>query len=108
MATRVDGSAVAESKKASIMTRGLFILVLQMFICTGVTSLGLWALTRPKRLQHFINSNYALLPAARDDWQATPIFLRIFGIFLLWYGYTLAAGFHEELLFLGRLFGINS
>lgn len=90
------------------MTRGLFILVMQMIVCIGVIGLGLWALTRPKRLQHFLNSNYALLPAARDGWQATPIFLRFFGIFLLWYGYMLAAGFQEELLFLGRLFGIHS
>lgn len=90
------------------MTRGLLALIVQLIVCTGITGLGLWALTRPKRLQHFINSNFALLPAARDGWQATPVFLWFFGIFLLWYDYTLAAGFHEELLFLGRLLGINS
>lgn len=90
------------------MTRGLFILVLQVFVCIGVTALGLWAVTRPKSLQRFINSNYALLPAAKDGWQVTPIFLWFCGVFLLWYGYTLAGEFHGELWFLGRVFRINS
>lgn len=88
------------------MNRGVFILVLQAIVCIGIFGLGLWSLTRPKHLQHFINSNYALLPAARDGWHATPIFLRFVGIFLLWYGYTFAAGFRDEPLWLGRILGI--
>jgi len=90
------------------MGRGILIFIVQIIVCTGITVVGLWAVTRPKHLQNFINSNYALLPAPKDGWQATPIFLRLFGIFLLWYAFTLAAGFHEEMLFLGRLFGLTS
>ena len=105
---RVACSTVVRFKKASIMGRGLLIFIVQIIVCTAITGLGLWAVTRPKHLQHFINSNYALLPVPKDGWQAAPILLRLFGIFLLWYGYTLAAGFREEMLFLGRLFGIIS
>ncbi len=56
-----------------------------------------------KHFQRFVNRNYALLPAVKDGPQITPILLRAVGIFLLWYGWTLAAGFMNELTWLGRM-----
>jgi|NGEPerStandDraft_6_1074524.scaffolds.fasta_scaffold08701_3 hypothetical protein len=89
------------------MSRGLFVFVVQMFACLGVTSIGVWALARPKHLQQFINSNFALLPSVKDTVQLTPILLRLAGVFALWYGYMLIGGFRQELssLGVGWLFG---
>jgi hypothetical protein len=81
------------------MSRGLFIFLIQVIACIGVTSIGLWALLRPRHLQQFISSNFALLPAGKD--RATPILLRLLGAFALWYGYTLIAVFRHELSALG-------
>lgn len=83
------------------MSRGLFVFVIQMFACIGVTSIGVWALAKPKHLQHFINSNFALLPSVKDTVQVTPILLRLLGVFALWYGYMLFVGLREELSSLG-------
>ena len=82
-----------------IMSRGLFIFLVQMIACLGVTGVGLWALLNPRHLQHFINSNFALLPSASD--KATSILLRLLGAFALWYGYTLFSLFRQELSALG-------
>ncbi len=90
------------------MNRGLFVLIFQFAVCFGVTGLGLWALLSPRRLQHVVNENYGLLPAVTGDWQLTPWLLRLLGPFLIWYGYTLVAGYRDELLFLGRVFGLTS
>lgn len=81
------------------MSRGLFIFFVQVIACLGVTGIGLWALLGPRHLQQFINSNFALLPAVND--KATPIMLRLFGAFALWYGYTLIEVFRDELSALG-------
>ena len=57
------------------------------------------SLLNPRHLQHFINSNFALLPSASD--KATSILLRLLGAFALWYGYTLFSLFRQELSALG-------
>jgi hypothetical protein len=83
------------------MSRGLFVFVIQIVVCLGVTALGVWAVARPKHLQQFINSNFALLPSVKDALQLTPILLRLVGAFGIWYGYMLFGGFHHELSSLG-------
>jgi hypothetical protein len=88
------------------MSRGLFVFFIQMFVCLGVTGIGVWALARPRHLQQFIHSNFALLPSVKDTVQFTPLLLRLAGAFGLWYGYVLFGGLHKELssLGFGRLF----
>ncbi|WP_027578252.1 hypothetical protein [Bradyrhizobium sp. Ai1a-2] len=88
------------------MPRGIIVLFVQLFVCVGVTALGCWALLWPKRLQRFLNTNFALLPEVREGRQVAPIMLRLIGLFLIWYGYTLVGAYHAELLWLARLFGI--
>jgi hypothetical protein len=81
------------------MSRGLFIFFVQIIAGLGVTGIGLWGLLRPRHLQQFINTNFALLPAADD--KDTSILLRLLGAFALWYGYTLLCVFRQELTALG-------
>jgi hypothetical protein len=83
------------------MSRGLFVFVIQMFVCLGVSAIGVWALSRPRHLQQFIHSNFALLPSVKDTVQLTAVVLRLLGAFALWYGYVLFIGFRQELLSLG-------
>jgi hypothetical protein len=83
------------------MSRGLFVFVIQVFVGVGITGIGLWALATPRQLQHFINSNFALLPSVKDKLQITPILLRVAGVFALWYGYLLLLGIRRELSSLG-------
>jgi hypothetical protein len=83
------------------MSRGLFVFVIQIFASLGVTGIGLWALARPRHLQQFINSNFALLPKVKDTVQVTPVILRLIGVFALWYGCILIDGLHRELAALG-------
>lgn len=90
------------------MQRGIMVLVLQMLICMGVTGLGVWALAQPRRLQLFMNENFYLLPAVKPDGSITPMLIRVFGVFLLWYAYSLLREYHKELVWIGRLFGITS
>lgn len=90
------------------MQRGIMVLLLQMLICLGVTGLGIWAVTRPRRLQLFMNANFYLLPAAKPGKSFTPMLVRLFGIFLLWYAYSLLREYHNELVWLGTLFRIPS
>ncbi|OAF02546.1 hypothetical protein AYJ54_26555 [Bradyrhizobium centrolobii] len=88
------------------MSRGAVVLAIQLFVSVVITSVGLWALLWPKRLQQYVNTNYALLPAVREGWRPTAIVLRLVGVFLIWYGYTLAAAYRAELLWLAHIFGI--
>jgi hypothetical protein len=81
------------------MSRGSFIFFVQIIAGLGVTGIGLWGLLRPRHLQQFINTNFALLPAADD--KATSILLRLLAAFALWYGYTLLCVFRQELTALG-------
>jgi hypothetical protein len=83
------------------MSRGLFVLVVQLFAGLGVTAIGLWALARPRHLQRFVHANFALLPDVKQAAQVTPIVLRLIGVFALWYGCTLIEGLHQELVALG-------
>ena len=83
------------------MSRGLFVFVIQLFASLGVTGIGLWAVARPRHLQRFINSNFALLPEVSGSGQVTPIMLRLIGVFALWYGCVLIDGLHRELAALG-------
>jgi hypothetical protein len=89
------------------MSRGLFVFVVQLFGCLGVTGFGVWALSGPRHLQQFIHSNFALLPSVKHTVQLTPVLLRLLGAFALWYGYILLSGFRHELssLGFGWLFG---
>jgi hypothetical protein len=88
------------------MSRGLFVFVIQIFICVAVTGVGVWALARPRHLQHFIHSNFALLPGVKATAQITPVLLRLLGAFAVWYGYLLFSGLCKELSSLG--FGWSS
>ena len=88
------------------MSRGLFVFVIQIFVCVAVTGVGVWALTRPRHLQQFMHSNFALLPAVKTTAQFTPVLLRLLGAFAVWYGYLLFSGFRKELVSLG--FGWSS
>jgi hypothetical protein len=64
------------------MSRGLFVFVIQMFVCLGVSAIGVW-------------------PSVKDTVQLTAVVLRLLGAFALWYGYVLFSGFRQELLSLG-------
>ncbi|MFI4865671.1 MAG: hypothetical protein ACHQDB_01065 [Steroidobacterales bacterium] len=83
------------------MSRGLFVFVIQLFACLGVTGIGVWAVAMPRHLQRFIHSNFALLPGVKDTAALTPVLLRLLGAFALWYGYLLYDGLREELAGLG-------
>jgi hypothetical protein len=83
------------------MSRGLFVLAIQIFASLGVTAIGLWALVRPRHLQGFVHANFALLPEVKGSMQLTPVILRLLGVFALWYGATLIEGLHQELVALG-------
>jgi hypothetical protein len=83
------------------MSRGLFVLVIQIFVSLGVTAIGLWALARPRHLQRFVHANFALLPEVKGTMQITPLILRLIGVFALWYGATLIEGLHRELVAFG-------
>lgn len=89
------------------MQRGIMVLALQTLICLSVTGLGIWAIARPKRLQLFMNDNFDLLPAIKPGASITPIVVRLFGLFLLWYAYSLLRGYGDELLWIGRLLGLR-
>ncbi|CAB3789416.1 hypothetical protein [Pararobbsia alpina] len=86
---------------------GLVILFFQLFVCLVLFAVGLWSVARPKHLQHFIHSNFALLPAVRKGVRITPIFIRLAGMYLLWFAYTLTISFHEEILWVERQFEIR-
>lgn len=87
------------------MQRGIMVLVLQLLICLAVAGLGILAVTRPKRLQLFMNENFHLLPVVGSGAGITRIFVRLFGIFLLYYSYALLREYRNELLWIGRMIG---
>ncbi len=90
------------------MGRGILFLMLQLGVSIGVTAIGLWAVTRPGRLQAFINQNFALLPAAGTSSPLVPALMRVAGAGLIFYGVTLASGFKDEIVWLGKVFGVPS
>lgn len=77
---------------------GVLALIVQSIICLGATAIGLWCVVRPKHIQSFINSNFSTLPAVKGGMTLTSVFLRVVGIFLLWFAYTYAVNVHNELL----------
>ncbi|MDL2403839.1 hypothetical protein [Rhizobium mayense] len=85
------------------MSRGLLVLVLQLFVAIAVFSIGLWTLLRPRSFQQFLNVNFGLLPAAGAALALTPILIRLSSVFFLWYGYRLGEAFSAEILWLIRL-----
>jgi hypothetical protein len=90
------------------MGRGALFLILQLGISIGITTIGLWALVRPAKLQAFLNQNFALLPAAGSEWSLASALMRMAGAGLIFYGITLASGFKDEILWLGKVFGVPS
>jgi hypothetical protein len=88
------------------MGRGLLFLMLQLGISMGVTAIGIWAIARPAKLQAFINQNFALLPAAGTGSPIVPTLMRVTGVGLIFYGLTLASGFKDEIVWLGKVLGV--
>ena len=85
------------------MSRGLFILVLQLLIVAATACLGIWTLVRPKSVQGFLHENFGLLPPVGAGPRLTPILIRLASIFLLWYSYTLADAFRMEILWFAAI-----
>lgn len=88
------------------MQRGFFILFLQVVVSVLVTGVGIWIVLLPTSFQRFLTVNFALLSEPRHAWQITPVALRVFGMFLLWYGYSLATEFGKEVSWLAWLFRV--
>ena len=88
------------------MGRGILFLVLQLVVSIGVTAIGIWAITRPGKLQAFIHQNFALLRPAGAEWSIASTLMRMAGAALIFYGVTLASGFKDEILWLGQVFGV--
>lgn len=84
----------------------MFILFFQIVVFVLVTGIGAWIILLPTSFQLFLRTNFALLTEPRHSWQLTPIALRVFGVFLLWYGYTLAASFVREIHWLAWVFQV--
>lgn len=90
------------------MGRGLLIFGIQLLVGIAVTSIGVWAVTLPKRLQGFINENFALLPRVGSRSLIAPMLIRLAGCGLIVYGCFLMLNFKDELVWLGKIFGIIS
>jgi hypothetical protein len=88
------------------MSRGPVFFLIQLLAGFGVAALGSWALIRPKHLQEFIKDNYDLLPAVKSRSPITTTLIRGAGVGLLFYGVTLLSNYKEEMIFLGRAFGV--
>jgi hypothetical protein len=88
------------------MTRGPVFFLIQLFAGFGVAALGTWALVRPKLLQAFLKENYDLLPAVKPYSPITTSAIRVVGIGLVFYGVTLLSNYKEEMISLGKAFGV--
>jgi hypothetical protein len=88
------------------MSRGPVFFLVQLLAGFGVTALGLWALIVPKRLQGFIKNNYDLLPAVKPHSPITTTLIRGAGVGLVFYGATLVSNYREEMIWLGKAFGV--
>jgi hypothetical protein len=84
------------------MSRGFFILALQLAISLCITTVGVWAVTRPRHLQAFINENFALLPEVQPKSLFVSILIRAAGCGLIVYGYTLILNYRAEIAWLGK------
>ncbi len=88
------------------MSRGPIFFLIQLLAGFGVAALGLWALVWPKRLQGFIKDNYDLLPAVKPRSPITTTLIRGAGFGLLFYGASLLSNYKEEMVSLGKAFGV--
>jgi hypothetical protein len=90
------------------MARGIFVFVLQLVVSVGITSIGIWAVLRPKHLQAFINENFALLPTVRPKSFIAPTLIRTAGLGVILYGYMLALNYKDEIVWLGKVFRVTN
>jgi hypothetical protein len=93
------------------MGRGFFPFILQLGGSIGVIAIGIWAVAQPKHLQGFLNENYGLLPAVRSRSTTittviTTAVIRMAGLGLILYGYTLLSNYKAEMILLGKAFGV--
>lgn len=88
------------------MSRGPIFFFIQLLAGFGVTALGLWALIAPKRLQGFIKDNYDLLPAVKPRSPIITTLIRGAGFSLVFYGGSLLSNYREEMVSLGKAFGV--
>jgi hypothetical protein len=85
------------------MSRGLFVLAIQLLLCGATAYLGIWTLMRPKSFQDFVHENFGLLPSVKAGVRLTPILIRLSSVYLLWYAYTLSNAYRAEILWLARI-----
>lgn len=81
------------------MSRGLVFFVLQLVLVSAVIAVGCIALTRPRSVQRFLNTNFYLLPDADKAGRITPVFVIMFGVFMLYYGAQLVVGVKQEIVY---------
>ena len=67
------------------MSRGLFVLAIQLLLCGATAYLGVWTLTRPKSFQAFVHENFGLLPSVKSGTRITPFLIRLSSVYFLWY-----------------------
>ena len=91
------------------MGRGPFFFIIQGGIILAFTSVGVWAVVRPRHLQGFINENFALFPLVRAGSLSTFVtsnLLRLIGLGLIFFGCSLLANFKDEIVWLASLMGL--
>lgn len=69
--------------EGDIMSRGLLVFVLQIFVCLAVALLGAWTLFRPKSFQAFVHENFGIFPSVKPGIQPITILIRLSSAFLL-------------------------
>src|SRR5262245_17833587 len=89
------------------MSRGLFILALQLLIVATTACVGLWTLVRPKGFRGFCMKTSGCCRPQRDGLRLTSIPIRLTSIFLLWYSSVLADAFRMEILWFAALCGMT-
>jgi hypothetical protein len=85
------------------MSRGLFVLAIQLLLCGTTVCLGIWTLIRPKSFQDFVHENFGLLPSVKSGIRPTPLLIRLSSVYLLWYAYTLSNAYRAEILWLAHI-----
>lgn len=85
------------------MTRGLFILAVQILICVAISFLALWTLFRPRSFQAFVHENFGLLPDVKSGARLAPLLIQFSSLFFLWYAYELVSAFGAEIRWLGSI-----
>jgi hypothetical protein len=77
------------------------VLMLQIVGSFGVLGIGVWAITRPKHFQGFLNENFALLPAVKPRSFVTSMLIRAAGSGLILLGCTDLLSLRHELVSFG-------